>query len=71
MAKTQSSLSDNPKLLNAPDHFTVTVNNININSGSKFIVPVLGNIMTMPGLPKKPAAENIDIDNDGNITGLS
>ncbi len=71
MAKTQSSLSDNPKLLNAPEHFNVTVNKININAGSKFIVPILGNIMTMPGLPKKPAAENIDIDENGNISGLS
>ncbi len=71
MAKTQSSLSDNTKLLNSPENFNVTVNMININSGSKFIVPVLGNIMTMPGLPKKPAAENIDIDDDGNIIGLS
>ncbi len=71
MAKTQSSISDNPKLLNSPEHFRVTVNSVRVNGGSRFIIPILGDIMTMPGLPKHPAAENIDIDSSGNVTGLS
>ncbi|AAT43829.1 formate--tetrahydrofolate ligase [Picrophilus oshimae] len=70
MAKTQSSISDNAKLINVPEGFTVKINGININSGSGFIIPLLGNIMTMPGLPRRPASENIDIDDYGNITGL-
>ncbi|MEM0138993.1 MAG: formate--tetrahydrofolate ligase [Ferroplasma sp.] len=70
MAKTQSSITDNPALLNSPEHFRIAVTKIIINSGSGFIIPVLGNIMTMPGLPAKPAAENIDIDENGNISGL-
>ena len=70
MAKTQSSISDDPKRLNSPENFDIHINKINVNSGSGFIIPVAGNIMTMPGLPKKPAAENIDIDSDGTITGL-
>ncbi len=71
MAKTQSSLSDNPSLVNVPEKFKVTVNSVAINAGSKFIIPILGNIMTMPGLPRHPAAENIDIDDTGTITGLA
>jgi formate--tetrahydrofolate ligase len=71
MAKTQSSLSDIPSILNVPKNFKVKVNSVIVNAGSKFIIPVLGNIMTMPGLPKHPAAENIDIDDEGNVTGLS
>ena len=71
MAKTQSSISDNPSLLNVPENFKVKVNSIVINGGSEFIIPILGNIMTMPGLPRHPAAEKIDIDSNGNITGLS
>ncbi len=70
MAKTQSSISDNPALLNSPENFDINIRKILINSGSRFLIPVLGNIMTMPGLPKKPAAENIDIDGNGNIIGL-
>ena len=71
MAKTQSSLSDNPSLINVPVNFKVKVNSVAINAGSKFIIPILGSIMTMPGLPRHPAAENIDIDDKGVITGLS
>ncbi len=70
MAKTQYSLSDNPALLNDPEGFTVNVKSIGISAGAGFLVPYLGDIMTMPGLPKAPAAENVDIDGDGDITGL-
>ena len=70
IAKTQYSLSDNPKLLGRPKDFEVTVKEMRISAGAEFIVVLLGDIMTMPGLPKKPAALNIDIDNDGNIIGL-
>lgn len=70
IAKTQKSLSDNPKLLGRPENFVVTVREIEIAAGAGFIVPVTGNIMRMPGLPGKPAAENIDIDDDGKISGL-
>jgi formate--tetrahydrofolate ligase len=70
IAKTQKSLSDNPKLLGRPENFVVTVREIEIAAGAGFIVPVTGNIMRMPGLPAKPAAENIDIDDDGKISGL-
>jgi formate--tetrahydrofolate ligase len=71
MAKTQSSLSDNPSLVDVPVNFKVKVNSVAINAGSKFIIPILGEVMTMPGLPRHPAAENIDIDGNGNVTGLS
>ncbi len=71
MAKTQGSISDDPSKLNNPENFDVHINKINVNSGSQFIIPILGNIMTMPGLPKKPAAENVDIDSSGNIVGLN
>ena len=70
MAKTQYSLSDNPSLLGCPKDFTVTVSNVRISNGAGFIVVETGDIMTMPGLPKLPAAENIDVDSDGVITGL-
>lgn len=70
IAKTQNSLSDNPKLLGRPRDFELTVNDIEIASGAGFIIPVTGSILRMPGLPSIPASENMDIDNDGNITGL-
>lgn len=70
IAKTQASLSDNPKLLGRPKDFLVTVRDIVIAAGAEFLVPITGNILRMPGLPKHPAAERIDIDDDGNITGL-
>ncbi len=70
IAKTQKSLSDNPKLLGRPKNFIVTVRSIEIASGAGFVIPITGKIMRMPGLPEKPAAENIDIDNNGRISGL-
>lgn len=70
MAKTQYSLSDNPSLLGAPTDFTITVRDVNISNGAGFIVALTGDIMTMPGLPKVPAACNIDIDDNGEISGL-
>ena len=70
IAKTQKSLSDNPKLLGRPENFVVTVREIEIAAGAGFIVPITGNIMRMPGLPGTPAAENIDIDDKGVISGL-
>ena len=70
IAKTQYSLSDNPALLGRPEGFEVTIREIRICTGAGFIVALAGNIITMPGLPKKPAYENIDIDENGNITGL-
>ncbi|MBR4950148.1 MAG: formate--tetrahydrofolate ligase [Clostridia bacterium] len=70
MAKTQYSLSDDPAKLGKPENFEVTVRDISPSLGAGFIVALLGNIMTMPGLPKVPAANNIDIDNNGEITGL-
>lgn len=70
MAKTQYSLSDNAKLLGRPEGFTVTVNTVRLSNGAGFIVAETGNIMVMPGLPKVPAANNIDIDAKGKITGL-
>ena len=70
MAKTQYSLSDDPTLLGAPEGFTVTVRNLKVSAGAGFIVALTGDIMTMPGLPKTPAAEKIDVDENGRITGL-
>ncbi len=70
MAKTQYSLSDDPTKLGAPEGFTVTVRNIKISAGAGFIVALTGDIMTMPGLPKSPAAERIDVDENGRISGL-
>ena len=70
MAKTQYSFSDDQKLLGAPEGFKVTVRNVKIAAGAGFIVVLTGNIMTMPGLPKVPAAERIDVADDGRIVGL-
>ena len=70
IAKTQYSFSDNPALLGAPEGFTVTVKNVKISAGAGFIVVLTGDIMTMQGLPRHPAAENIDVDENGVITGL-
>ncbi len=70
VAKTQKSLSDNPKLLGRPKDFIVTVRQIEIAAGAGFVIPITGDIMRMPGLPDKPSAENIDIDEKGHITGL-
>ena len=70
MAKTQYSFSDDAKKLSAPEGFTVTVRKVKISAGAGFIVVLTGNILTMPGLPKVPAAENIDVDENGVISGL-
>lgn len=70
IAKTQKSLSDDAKLKGRPRDFTVTIRDIELSSGAGFIVPIAGTIMRMPGLPSKPSAEKIDIDENGNITGL-
>ena len=70
MAKTQYSFSDDPALLGAPKGFTVTVRNVKVSAGAGFLVALTGDIMTMPGLPKVPSAEKIDVDEDGRITGL-
>ena len=70
MAKTQYSFSDDPALLGAPSGFTVTVRNLKVSAGAGFLVALTGDIMTMPGLPKVPAAEKIDVDETGKITGL-
>jgi len=71
MAKTPASFSDNEKIIGRPTNFTITVREFEIASGAGFIVPLLGDVMRMPGLPAVPNAECIDIDNDGKITGLS
>ena len=70
MAKTQYSFSDDQNLLGAPDGFTVTVRNIKVSAGAGFLVALTGDIMTMPGLPKVPAAEKVDVDENGKISGL-
>ena len=70
MAKTQYSFSDDPTKLGAPEDFTVTVRNVRVSAGAGFIVALTGDIMTMPGLPKSPAAERIDVDDTGRISGL-
>jgi formate--tetrahydrofolate ligase len=70
MAKTQYSLSDDPKLLGCPSGYRLNVREVRVSAGAGFVVVLAGTIMTMPGLPKKPAAEGIDIDNDGIISGL-
>lgn len=70
IAKTQYSLSDNPSLLGRPEGFEMTVREVRVSAGAGFIVALTGNVMTMPGLPKVPAAENIDVTDDGKITGL-
>jgi formate--tetrahydrofolate ligase len=70
MAKTQYSLSDDPRKLGRPVGFRINVRNVKVSAGAGFVVALTGDIMTMPGLPKKPAAENIDVDANGRITGL-
>ena len=70
VAKTQYSFSDNPALLGAPSGFRIAVRNLTVSAGAGFIVALTGDIMTMPGLPKVPSAEKIDVDSDGKITGL-
>ncbi len=70
VAKTQYSFSDDPTKLGAPEHFQVTVKQVRVSAGAGFLVVLTGDILTMPGLPKVPAAENIDVDDEGRITGL-
>ena len=70
MAKTQCSFSDDPAKLGAPEGFTVTIKNVKVSAGAGFIVVLIGDIMSMPGLPKVPAAEKIDVDEKGVISGL-
>jgi len=71
MAKTQKSLSDNPSKIGRPTNFNVFVREVEINTGAGFIIPILGKMMRMPGLPSTPASENMTIDSQGNISGLS
>ena len=70
-SKTQKSFSDNEQLIGRPDGFTVTVREIEIAAGAQFIIPILGKMMRMPGLPAIPASEGMTIDKDGVISGLS
>ena len=70
MAKTQYSLSDDPTLLGRPVGFTMHVREVYVSAGAGFVVVLTGAVMTMPGLPKKPAAHQIDVDDNGKITGL-
>lgn len=70
MAKTQYSFFDDAKKLGAPEGFRITVRSVKVSAGAGFVVALTGDIMTMPGLPKRPAAEGIDVDEDGRITGL-
>ena len=70
MAKTQYSLTDDPKKLGAPKGFRITVRNLKLSAGAGFIVALTGEINTLPGLPKHPAAVDIDVDENGRITGL-
>lgn len=70
MAKTQYSLSDNPKLLGRPKNFRITVREVRLSAGANFIIPITGDIMTMPGLPKVPQAVNVDLTDDGRIVGI-
>ena len=70
MAKTPSSLSDDDKLIGRPENFDIHVKELRISKGAGFVVVLTGNIMTMPGLPKVPAAEKIDVDANGKISGL-
>ena len=70
VAKTQYSFSDDPQKLGAPEGFTVTVKNVKVSAGAGFVVVLTGDIMTMPGLPRVPAAEKIDVDENGRISGL-
>ena len=70
MAKTQYSISDDPLKLNAPEDFSITVTSVALSSGAEFVVVYLGSVMTMPGLPKEPASNGIDINENGIIKGL-
>ena len=70
IAKTQYSFTDDPKVLGAPEDFIVSVKEVKVSAGAGFVVVLTGDIMTMPGLPKHPAAENIDVDENGVISGL-
>ena len=70
MAKTQYSLSDDPKALGCPQGFTLNIREVQIAAGAGFVIAITGAIMKMPGLPKAPASNNIDVDKDGNISGL-
>ena len=70
IAKTQYSLSDDPMKLGRPENFRITVRDVKVSAGAGFVVALTGDIMTMPGLPKRPAAEMIDIDETGKVTGL-
>ena len=70
VAKTQYSLSDDPAKLGKPEHFSITVSDVRASAGAGFVVVYTGDVMVMPGLPKVPAADNIDVDEDGKITGL-
>ena len=70
MAKTQYSFSDDQTMLGAPRGFSITVRNIKVSAGAGFLVALTGDIMTMPGLPKAPSAERIDVDENGRISGL-
>jgi formate--tetrahydrofolate ligase len=70
IAKTQYSFSDNPKLLEIAEPFKIHVQDVVLKAGAEFIVIITGKIMTMPGLPKEPAAEKIDINNNGDIVGI-
>ncbi|MGA1866068.1 MAG: formate--tetrahydrofolate ligase, partial [Thermoplasmatota archaeon] len=70
MAKTQYSLSDDPKLLGAPTKFKITISDIRLSAGAGFIIPLTGNINTMPGLPREPAAFRMDVTGDGKAIGL-
>jgi formate--tetrahydrofolate ligase len=70
VAKNQYSLSDDPKKLGRPENFDINVREAYVNAGAGFVVAITGSIMTMPGLPKVPAAEAVDVDENGNIVGL-
>ncbi len=70
MAKNQYSLSDDPTLLGRPKDFTIHIREVYVSAGAGFVVAITGTVMTMPGLPKVPAAEGIDVDDNGQITGL-
>ena len=70
IAKTQYSLSDNPKLLGRPENFRITITSASLSNGAGFVVALAGNVMTMPGLSKSPSAFRIDIDENGNTVGL-
>ena len=70
MAKNQYSLSDDPTLLGRPTDFSIHIRDVYVSAGAGFVVAITGTVMTMPGLPKVPAAERIDVDEEGKITGL-